>query len=481
MPSTKHALGTCALAALMSLNAISTASALDCTQIPQPRATTGRTILVSSTIARPNDGVDDTAALQGALDSLQAGDTLVFDLPGVYQHNLALYVRRADVTVDGGGTAELRGTNPDSQAIMIQSDGIEVRRLIINNVTDKRRTAPWHAAISVYSANSGATRLHRISILRNNLRGDGSTGTATQAAASGGIFVYNADGFVIASNNVTRTLADGIHLTGGSRNGRVIDNFVEETGDDGIAMVSYLGANWRTYADADVNWLRNTQAWGQVNNIYVKGNTVKHNYWGRGIAIVGGRDITIDNNNIDGVRRSAGLYIAREWEYNTMGVNNIWVRGNQVKNIATTPTSPTFAPTGPGFVDLNNKLAVPPNSGHGGIEIYGGISAADLARPDGPTVLPVRDVLVQNNLVQNAKWSGLRAGAYSEHIGAIGLVGNQINNAWNIQIAAQTAVTFDVAPHCSLNTVFGNAWNDGHCQTASAPPVTGFTCKSGQL
>lgn len=45
---------------------------------------------------------------------------------------------------------------------------------------------------------------------------------------------------------VRRSLSDGIHVTQGSRNGRIINNQVLETGDDMIAIVSYMSNQWRT-------------------------------------------------------------------------------------------------------------------------------------------------------------------------------------------------------------------------------------------
>ena len=50
-----------------------------------------------------------------------------------------------------------------------------------------------------------------------------------------------ATGFLVAENTVSRSLSDGIHVTSGSSYGRVLKNTVKETGDDMIAVVSYVG------------------------------------------------------------------------------------------------------------------------------------------------------------------------------------------------------------------------------------------------
>ena len=52
------------------------------------------TIDVRNFGAKPDDGQDDTSAIQAALDSLQPGQWLVFPA-GTYQHSRRLTVRKA--------------------------------------------------------------------------------------------------------------------------------------------------------------------------------------------------------------------------------------------------------------------------------------------------------------------------------------------------------------------------------------------------
>lgn len=486
MTTYPRVLTACAVAALFATASPDSAFATACTDGQYYRPTTGRTVLVSSTTARPNDGVDDTVALQSALDSLLPGDELLFDVPGVYHHNLTLYVRRPGVIVNGNN-AELRGTNPDDQAIMVQSDDVDVTNFIINNVTNARGTSPKHPAISLNSANEAATQLHRIRILNNVIRGDGTNfdpGTPTQASSSGGVFVRNVDGFVIANNRIIRSLADGIHITRGSRNGRVLSNYIESGGDDGIAMVTYLDKEWRTKA---ADFVSTMQARDQVRNIFVYHNTVKGNYWGRGIAVVGARDITIDTNYVTEITRAGGIYIAHEYEYSSYGVYNVLVINNVVDLIA--KTDPLFVPKGPGFAKLAAELAKPNVTGHGGIEVYGPLGATDWVRPGVPEALPIERLLIQNNSVTSTKWPGLRLGANSAHFSDIGIVGNFINNPWHIQIIPShteetgTVLTFDKALYCVNNYVNGVPWPAVNCQSSipPVPTVTGFTCNPGQI
>ena len=55
--------------------------------------------------------------------------------------------------------------------------------------------------------------------------------------------------------------------------------------------------------------------------------------WGRGYSVVGGNDITIqDNYYANNVAGFAGIYIASEAEYGTLPVNNVLVKENVIVN-----------------------------------------------------------------------------------------------------------------------------------------------------
>lgn len=482
MTSKHHSLKRTAFAAITLAMGIAVPTfAIDCKALPTPKAITGNTVLISSTVARPNDGIDDTAAIQAVLDTLNPGDALVFDLPGVYQHNTAFHIRRPGVIFDGGSVAEFRGTNVSDQAILIESDDVEVRNTIINNVTDQRRNEPKQKGIAAYSTNSGITRLHRISILSNIIRGDGTTsdpGTPTQAAtSSNAIFLYNTDGFVVAGNTVYRSLADGIHMTGGSRNGRVINNTIQEGGDDGIAIVSQLDKVVASQPDpgaylGTVDPTRST-------NILIYNNTVKGNYLGRGIAVVGGKDITIEKNSSLQITHGAGIYIARETGYNTMGDKNVYILNNTITDIG--KTDAIFVPKGPGFVAQNNTNNAPNNIGHGGIEIWGPLSSTEFAYANGADVLSIQEIYTAANTISNTKWPGFRVNGTSGYLGRIALISNTVNNPWTYQITTTGTFRPGIAPYCYNNSANGSQAVIANCPPTNLPLTTGFTCNPDQI
>ena len=299
----------------------------NCLVTPSPVASVAGSRSVAEFGAVPNDSGDDTAAIQRALDGLKTGQTLVFPA-GRYLTNKRLRVRVPGSTLDGTG-ATLHATNPDDQAIVIEVDDVAVRSFVLTAVSDVRRTAPWHARIAVYAENADRSlkTIRRSVIQGNTVTHAGAPGSpGANGASGGGIILLHADGFLVSRNTVVRTLADGIHITGGSRNGRVLNNTVRETGDDMIAVVSYAGVGTPalgTAAQMVSQW--STRVANQLNrNILIANNNVSGQYWGRGITVVGGEAITIRGNTLDNIPLAAGILLAREASWRPSASTTWW-------------------------------------------------------------------------------------------------------------------------------------------------------------
>jgi parallel beta-helix repeat protein len=442
-----------------------------CHILPQPSVATGRRLNASQFGAKPVAGFDNSPALRSALSSMHAGDILVLDQQGTYEHSASLKLTVPDTIFDGNG-ATLMGTTPMDQAILIQADDIEVRNVVVSNVTAGRQTIPRAFGISAFSADSGATTLHSIRILNNKLTAAGAIGTNLQLAG-GGIFLYNVNGFSVSGNTVSRTYADGIHMTHGSTNGRVLGNTISETGDDGIAVVSYLGRGWQAQALANPAWLAATELTNRDDNILIANNTVSHNYWGRGISVVGGRNVTIENNSVSSTWDRAAIYISREKEWETMGVDNVLAVGNQLAHIGT--VAPSFLPQGPAYAEVNAAAAAGARTGHGAIEIYASIPASEESVPGAAALLAVGNVSFVSNTISDTRWSGVRLGAYSSYVGRINLIRNATFNSGGAGYAI-FAAGFLVAPSCASNMADGVAFTPAGCTATPPAVVTGFSC-----
>lgn len=261
-------------------------------------------------------GADQGDALQAAIDGLQAGQRLVLS-PGVYVVGRVLAMRGEQVVVSGYG-ATLVATNPDQQAIMMTGKNSTLVGVTLNGIGSERLESATSAKVAVDGEG--------IQVLDVNING----------GASAGIFVSRGSSIALVGNKVTGTLADGIHITGSSHDVLVQDCSVTATGDDMVGIVSY-------------------QRDGAVTqNVYVTGNYLAGNAWGRGVAVVGGANVTVTGNWIEGVQKAAAVMVAQEDGYRTADVTNVLIASNSIADDqnATQPGN-NRAPTGHAAIDLN--------------------------------------------------------------------------------------------------------------------------------
>lgn len=218
---------------------------------------------------------DDTAAIQRALDSLASSQTLQFPGGKVFCHDDVLTVDTAGVRIVGPG--ELRATNEERSAFKVQAAGVTVDGLTLGVATTTRRWSTPDQHKLFVGPVSGVTV--------QDVRITGS--------AAAGLFALGASGFRFARVQVSDTRADGIHMTFGAHDGMVDHPVVARSGDDGVAVVSYL------------------QDGAVCHDITVVAPTVTGTTWGRGLSVVGGHDITYTDVVVDR-SSAAGIYLACE-------------------------------------------------------------------------------------------------------------------------------------------------------------------------
>lgn len=351
--------------------------------------------------ARGDGRSDDTAAIQRALDSLEPGQTLVFP-PGIFLHSSRLVVANAGTTLWGYG-ATLHATNPADQALLVQASNARVLGFTMTAVTDERRHAPWESRIAIWRHGNDLAALTDVEVKDNRIIESGPPGSArANSSSSAAIFIHNVHRFVVSGNVVRRSLSDGIHITGGARHGLVEGNTVRETGDDMVAVVSYLG---RAEPGAETpaliaRELARRKDQELVRNVLISDNDVSGQYWGRGISVVGGEDVSIIGNLIDATTHGAGVYIAREQGWNTFGVRNVRVEGNKITRVQTTRPAYSVLP-------MAQRLQ---KAGHAAIEIVAHVFEDEKRIAELRDALTVRRVLVQNNLIEDVSTVGVRVG-----------------------------------------------------------------------
>ncbi|WP_157659945.1 nitrous oxide reductase family maturation protein NosD [Burkholderia ubonensis] len=250
--------------------------------------------MATITLAPRNNRSDQASEIQDAIDRLGSGDTLIFS-PGHYAHSRSLIVRADGVTLTGYG-AELEATNADDQSVIMSGANATLVGFVLRGTGSTRLTTPDSSKIQITGNGN--------QVLDNKIDG----------GASAGIFNFNGNDSVIYRNTVSRTLADGIHITHGAQNVLIHGNTVTGTGDDMIAVVSY--------ADG-----------GLCKNVLVIGNNVSKNVWGRGITVVGGTNVTITGNVVSDIPIGAGILVGQEESYGTFDTSDVKITHNQISNI----------------------------------------------------------------------------------------------------------------------------------------------------
>lgn len=120
-----------------------------------------------------------------------------------------------------------------------------------------------------------------------------------RGVATAGIMLSNARRGRLIAPVVRRSLADGIHLTAGTRDIAIERALVEDSGDDSIAVVSY----------------RSQQR--ICRNIHVRDATSRRSA-ARGFAVVGGLDVTFERVTAES-SAAAGVYLYGEESFDTYG------------------------------------------------------------------------------------------------------------------------------------------------------------------
>ena len=326
------------------------APAVPTATVPVPTGTPSVVREVTSYGAVGDGHTDDTKAISTALAALAAGEALHFPA-GTYCHSAVLKVTTERVSLTGGGT--LLATDEAQSAVQIEAAGVTVNGLTFGVAsTTKRWSTPDQHKLFLGEHDG---------IVVNDV-------TITGSAAAG-LFCLGTSNFVLQNVHVSDTRADGIHMTDGAHQGSVRSPLITRSGDDGVAVVSYLD-------DADL-----------CHDITITAPTVRTTTGGRGLSVVGGHNIVYSDISVDS-SYAAGVYIACEG-------------GSSV-----THNCSAVSVSGGTVTDANTNAGID----HGAVLVYSG-------RSDGG----VSDVTVSGLTV-----TGTRAGA-SRQIGVIADNGNPVS------------------------------------------------------
>lgn len=230
---------------------------------------------------------DDTTALQSTFDAA-AGKTVYLDPDKTYTHSQVLTISVNSVHVTGGGT--LIATAEQVSAVHVSGSHIVFSDVVLRMASTTQR---WYA-----------NEMMKLHVSGDHFYGRDIT---VNGSAAAGIMFNGATAFTLIRSEVFGTRADGVHVTGGSRNGSIINCYSHDTGDDAFAVVSY---------ESD------SVACENIVNI---GSSVK-NSDARGFSIVGGTNIRYFNGRVDSTY-GAAIYVACEPSFTTFGVSDAVIDG----------------------------------------------------------------------------------------------------------------------------------------------------------
>lgn len=249
---------------------------------------------------------DSITAIRDAISAAQlTSHKTVFVPAGDFAYGSAI-TASAVAIVGQGPTSILRSTNWTDRAIYLKGSSAMAKnlKLLTNGIVD-RQGGDWYAGVTCNNA---------INFTCENLyiKPTGATGFGIVASAGPG---------TITRCTISGTLADSIHMTDEAHHITVTLNRIRNSGDDGIACVSYRSDG------------------GNVKNIEAAYNYISDNAaWGRGMSVIGGNAINYHNNLIENVQPYAGILIAQEASYASFGCISVSITYNTVINCGSLAT-----------------------------------------------------------------------------------------------------------------------------------------------
>ncbi|OWA32945.1 hypothetical protein B9G55_24650 [Saccharibacillus sp. O16] len=298
-------------------------------------------ISVKSYGAVPDGRTDSLPAFQKAIEMAKRQGSSVYVPPGNYALSGRLAVDGVGITGAGQNLSILTSTNPSSGSIDLTGSHAALKDLThVYKSTAARDGSDAKNSVTVLGASN-------FSIQNVRIIGAGTAGILIRDEAANGI---------IANNVIKNTKADGIHITDGSSGIRVEDNTIKQTGDDTIAVVSYKKDPATT------------------SDILIRGNSVGYASGARGISVVGGSGVKIEQNTINNTEM-AGIYIAVESAWKTRDVNDVNVSSNTIVKTGTRPTDDhpnvlVFADTG-SIDEVRFDRNIIRDSANAGIGVWG--------------------------------------------------------------------------------------------------------------
>ncbi|MEY9873108.1 hypothetical protein ABH931_002589 [Streptacidiphilus sp. MAP12-33] len=269
--------------------ATTTIDVLDTQNVPAPLRRPDHSLDVRDFGADPTGATDSADAFDAAVAAAQRTGRTVWVPPGTYQVNRHIIVDH--VTIQGAG----------NWYTVIKGHQV--------TLPTPAPDGSVHTGVGFYGKDASAGGSHDVHLRDFAIEGDvreridtdqvNGVGGAFSDSSVSGLYIHHTkvgiwlDGpmknLSITNNQIADQIADGINFHGGVTDSLIANNFVRNTGDDGIAL-------WSAPA-ADANDL-------------VAHNTVQTPVLANGIALYGGSDLTVAGNLVaDPIREGSAIQL----------------------------------------------------------------------------------------------------------------------------------------------------------------------------
>jgi hypothetical protein len=257
--------------------------------------------------ADPTGHRDSAPAMDAAIALAQKTGLKVYVPPGTYQVNRHIIVD--NVTIEGAGNWYTTFKGHQVTLPTPAPDG------------------SIHTGVGFYGKDASAGGSHNVHLSGFAIEGDvreridtdqvNGVGGALSDSTIDGLYIHHTkvgiwlDGpmnnLKITGNQIADQIADGINFHTGVTNSLARNNFIRNTGDDGMAMWSEITAD---------------------SNDTFDHNTVQTNVLANGIAVYGGNDNTVSNNLVaDPIREGSGLQVGSRFNAVPF-TGHLWITNN---------------------------------------------------------------------------------------------------------------------------------------------------------
>jgi hypothetical protein len=341
-------------------------------------------------------GYDYQPAIQKACDDLvrkYGGGVLILP-PGTFDRYSAYTIPDNIGIIGTGYFQSILNSKSDTPAITLGNNCFMTNVKIVNTYSMVRGTANANVAL-IISGNK---------VLVENVWVNGSKTV--------GIMITNGSDVIVNKCIVENTLADGIHITDNSKDVIVMNCTVRESGDDSFAVVSYQNQT------------------NQCKNIMIVNNYSYHSK-SRGAVVVGGYNVTIQGNRID-TPTNAGIYIAQETAYSSLGVDQVDIFDNKIFNANSYNQTTNYGAIHVSCQDVN---------------------------------FPIKNVKLSRNKLINSRWRGMSIGGTGTTTNLIQnliirdnrLLGNTIESAISYNNVQDLTIDGNVIRDINTNGMYDNA------------------------